>query len=209
MQDQINDFLPDHKKIEFEYKKAGIGEGICDITVNGRDFCRIIAISTPKSRIKSLRYPDPAYMIMDEFIVDNRNGEKYLKDESGKFREIYKTFNRFAMREGHKIRCYFLGNPYSVYNPYFIWLGVDLSKVKPGAFIVGDDYVIDCHKMKPELRAWLLARDPLYQFDDAFARYQFSGEAINDKTFNVLSKKPEGYKLRYVFRLQNKYLHIW
>lgn len=120
MQDSINDFLPESQKIKFEFKKGNIKDGIVDVMVDNRPFCRFIAMSVPKARIKSLRYDDPAYLIMDEFIVDNRNGEKYLPDEANKFKEIYNTFLRFATKHGHRLKCYFCGNPYSVYNPYFI-----------------------------------------------------------------------------------------
>lgn len=120
LQDSINDFLPESQKIKFEFKKGNIKDGIVDVTVDDRPFCRFIAMSVPKARIKSLRYDDPAYIILDEFIVDNRNGEKYLSDEANKFKEIYNTFLRFATKHGHRLKCYFCGNPYSVYNPYFI-----------------------------------------------------------------------------------------
>ena len=209
IQDTINDFLSDKRKIKFEYKKGSISEGIVDVKVNGKPFVRIISMSLPKSRIKSLRYDDPAYIITDEFIVDNRNGEKYLKDEAGKFKEIYNTFLRFATKHNHTLKCYFCGNPYSVYNPYFIWLNVDLSKIKPGAFIVGHNYAIECYQITEALRQHIKETNPLYEFDDSYTRYAFNGESINDANINIQSKQPEGYKLKYIFRLQNKYLHIY
>lgn len=209
LQDAINDFLPEKRRIRFEFKKGSIREGIVDVTVNGRPFCRFIAMSCPKSRIKSLRYENPKYIFVDEFIVDNRHGEKYLSDEVNKFREIYNTFNRFAARHGSKIKCYFCGNPYSVYNPYYVWLDVDLSTIRPGAFIVGKNYAIECYQISAELREFIRAHNPLYEFDDAYTRYAFGGEAINDSNIVVVAKQPEGYKLRYIFRLQNKYLYIY
>ena len=209
LQDVINDFLPEHKKIKFAFKKGSIKDGIVDVTVNDTPFCRFIAMSVPKARIKSLRYDNPKYMIMDEFIVDNRNGEKYLKDEANKFKEIYNTFNRFATKHGNTLKCYFCGNPYSVYNPYYVWLNIDLSKIKPGAFLVGKNYAIECYQITQELRDFIKAHNPLYEFDDSYTRYAFNGESINDKTFTIVSKQPDGYKLKYVFRLQNKYLYVY
>lgn len=209
MQDAINDFLPEKDRIKFDFKKGNIKDGVVDVTVNGRPFCRFLAMSCPKSRIKSLRYDDPAYMIMDEFIVDNRHGEKYLLDEANRFKEIYNTFLRFATRHGHKLKCYFCGNPYSVYNPYYVWLGVDLSKIKPGAFFVGQNYAIECYQLTDELRAFILAHNPLYQFDDSYTRYAFGGQAVNDAQFKIVPKQPDGYRLRYIFRLQDRYLHIY
>lgn len=209
LQDSINDFLPDSQKIKFKYKKGTIKEGVVDVTVEDKPFCRFIALSNPKARIKSLRYDDPAYIIMDEFIVDNRNGEKYLSDEAGRFKELYNSFLRFATRHGHRLKCYFCGNPYSVYNPYYSWLDIDLSKIKPGAFLVGKDYVVECYQIKPELKQWIKKVNPLYEFDDAYARYAFDGISINDNNFPIVPKQPDGYKLKFVFRISHKYLGIY
>ena len=209
LQDAINDFLPEKRRIEFKYKKGDKGNGVVDVEVDGRPFVRFIAMSIPKSRIKSLRYDDPAYIIMDESVVDNRHGEKYLKDEAGRFKEIYNTFLRFATRHQHTLKAYFCGNPYSVYNPYFMWWGVDLSKVKPGAFIVGHNYVVECYQIKPELKEWILQHNPLYEFDDSYKRYAFGGEAINDQQFDVVEKQPDGYRLKLLIRVQSKYLYFY
>ena len=148
---------------------------------------------------------------MDEFIVDVRGGEKYLTDEANKFKEIYNTFNRFCVRKYHRpIKCYFAGNPYSVYTPLFTWLNVDLSKVHPGAFIVGPNYVIECYQIKQELREFILANNPLYgDFDDSYTRYAFGGEAINDANIPVNAIQPDGYKLKWVFRICHKYLGVY
>lgn len=209
LQDTINDFLPEKQKIKFEFKKGNIKEGVVDVTVNGKPFCRFMALSNPKGRIKSLRYDDPYAIFFDEFIVDVRNGEKYLADEANKFKELYNTFNRFAVKHGHRLKCYFSGNPYSVYNPYYSWLEVDLSEVKPGSFIVGKNYVIECYQLKPELRKFIKEHNALYEFDDSYTRYAFGGEAVNDANISVVKKQPEGYKLKWIFRISHKYVGVY
>ena len=206
LQDVVNDFLPEHRRIKFCFKKGSIKDGVIDVTVNDTPFCRFIAMSVPKARIKSLRYDNPKYIFIDEFIVDNRNGEKYLTDEANRFKEIYNTFNRFATKHGHILKCYFCGNPYSVYNPYYLWLNIDLGQIKPGAFIVGPNYAIECYQITQELRDFIKSHNPLYEFDDSYTRYAFNGESVNDANFEIRTTQPEGYKLRYIFRIQNKYL---
>lgn len=206
--DTINQFL--EKPIELDFKKGNIKDGVVDVRIKGRIdvFFRVIALSNPKSRIKSLVLEDPAYMIFDEYILDTSSGEKWLKGEASKFQDLYKTFSRHAIKHGHQLKCYFLGNPYSVYSPYFTWLDVDLLSVKPGSFIVGKSYVIDCQHLKPELREFLIKKDPLYQFDNSFTKYLF-GNAINDIRFPIIDKKPEGYKLKYIYRVNHRQLGIW
>lgn len=196
--------------IELDFKKGSIKEGVVDIRIKGRSevFFRVIALSNPKSRIKSLVLDNPAYLIFDEYILDTSSGEKWLKGEAQRFQDLYKTFSRHAIKYNNQLRCLFLGNPYSVYSPYFTWLNVDLLKVKPGCLIVGDQYVIDCQHLSKELREKLLAKDPLYQFDNAFTKYLF-GEAVNDARFPIISTKPDGYKLKYLYRINHRQLAVY
>lgn len=203
----INKFLPKDRQITLEFKKGSIKEGVVDVTIEGRHFLRIIALSNPMSRFKSTMIENPAMIVFDEFICNNRAGEKYLDSEAFKFKEIYNTYQREC--SGYTLKCYFMGNPYSLYNPYFSDLGVDTLKLRPGAFLEGPNYVISCYRIKQELKDFILKRNPLYQFDEGYKRYAFDGLAINDSQFIVDPKRPEKFYLRYVFRVNNRYLHIW
>ncbi len=206
----LNKFID--KPIKLLYLKGDIKQGICDVKMVGADeyptnaqirqlpiFFRIIGLSVPKSRIKSLMLKDVKYMFMDEFICDMAGGESYLSnDEYFLLEEIYTTFNREASTP---IRILAAGNPYSLFNPYFMRLEVPTTKLKPGAFIVGKNYVINCFEPSEELKAAILAHNPTYQFDDAYAKYAFNGEAINDANIKLLKCEPKGFKLMTVFKL--------
>lgn len=202
----INKFQPKDKQVELEFKKGSIKEGVVDVFIAGKHFIRIIALSNPMSRFKSTMIKDPAMVIFDEFICNNRAGEKYIENEAFKFKEIYNTYQRECRGI---LKCYFLGNPYSLYNPYFSDLNVDTLQLRPGAFIVGPNYIISCYRIKEELRQAILKRNPLYQFDEAYKRYAFDGLAVNDSNFIINPVRPEKFYLRYTFRLNNKYLTIW
>ena len=52
---------------------------------------------------------------MDEYIINPKSGERYGKDEAFKIKEAYTTWRREC--DG-VLKCYFLANPYSLYNPY-------------------------------------------------------------------------------------------
>ena len=213
----LNKFLD--KPIQLVYMKGDIKSGIADIRIGeaGKKyswrsmgdlpiFFRIIGLSNPMNRIKSLMLPNVKYIFMDEFICNLRGGEKYLTaDEHFLVQEIYTTYNREAETP---IRILAAGNPYSVYTPLFMGLGVDTSKLKPGAFVVGDNYVINCFQTPPELKAQILANNPMYQFDDAYKRYAFNGEAINDQNIKLHKMEPKGFKLRYVFKMGKDFLSI-
>lgn len=200
--------------VALEFKKGDIKNGIIDvyayeyeqqgediIKYNRRLFFRVVGMSNPMSRIKSLMLPSIKYIFFDEFIANVRLGEKYLQDEAFKFKEIYNTFQRECPSG---LICYFFGNPYSVYNPYFEWLKIDTRKVKPGAYLVGPNYTLECYQLLPELREQILKRNPLYQFDDSYRKYAFEGVAVNDMNILVI-ERPQTCRLRYVFKVAGKY----
>lgn len=201
----INKFLSKDKQIKLEFKKGNIKEGVVDVFISGKHFIRVIAISNPMSRIKSTMVENPGMIIFDEFICNNRLGEKYVDGEAFKFKEIYNTYQR----ESRGLKCYFMGNPYSLYNPYFSDLRVDTLLLHPGAFIVSDNYCIECYQIKKELKEKILKENPLYQFDESYKKYAFDGLAVNDTQFIIKPVRPDSYNLRYIFRINNRYLKIW
>lgn len=202
--------------VQLIYKTADLKNGIVDVYVaevgkdangkkvlyNKRLFFRVLGMSNKMSKIKSLMLPGIKFIFFDEFICNMAADEKYESMEAFKFREIYETFVR-ECPDG--LICYFFGNPYSVYNPYFEWLGVDTRKLEIGAFIVGKNYAIECYRLHPELVKQILESDPLAQIDDEYTKYAFHGIAINDVNI-PLGEKPDRCVLRFVFKVQGEYL---
>lgn len=209
----INKFLADEDKIKLSFKKGGTNEGIVDVKVEiggeVRPFFRVVALSNPMARIKSLMYPNLGLMLFDEFICNTRLGEKYLPDEAFKFKEVFNTFQRECASQGRRLRCIFAGNPYSLWNPYFEWWKVDTKKVYPGAMIKGDNYVLQCYELTQELKEHILKTNPLYQFDDSYTKYAFDGRSINDEQIRIVPKLPENYSLRCVFYIEHKKLCVY
>ena len=207
IQEVINKFH-EEDPVSFRNNKnhpVTINQGVVDIYVEGKLFLRVIALSNPMSRIKSLIVRNLKYIVFDEFICNMRVGEKYLADEAFKFKELYNTFQR----ETDNLKCYFCGNPYSLYNPYFVWIGVDTSKLKRGNIVTGKNWVVQCYEIKPELRELILKKNPLYQFDDSYTKYAFEGQAINDMNIQIEQTCPPNFKLKHVFRIHGKYLGVY
>lgn len=201
----INKFTDD--KIQFQYSQSTLKEGIVDIYINEKRFMRVCALSIDITALKSLVLRDLKYIIFDEFICNQRAfGEKYLSAEATKFMEVYNTFRR----ESEGLKCYFLGNPYSLYNPYFMFFNVDSSKLQRGAIITDKkSYVIQCYEITPELRAKILEENPLYQFDNAYTKYAFEGKNVNDLNIIIKDKLPPSFKLIYVFKTASKYIGLY
>lgn len=207
----INAF--NEEPIEFTYRKGAIKEGVLDIYVGDDIFLRVIALSNPLSRLKSLRLDRIKYIVFDEFICNTRLGEKYVDDEAFRFKEIYTTFRRFCYESDPSqlevLKCYFLGNPYSMYNPYFVWVGVNTKELQPGIIVKGDTWAIECGMLSQELREKILKLNPLYQFDDGYKKYAFFGQAVNDANIQLAEKCPEKFRLRHVIRIDGKYLYVY
>ncbi len=202
----INKF---NDEVNLIYSRQNLESPICDvfIEVDGTKtlFIRILALSTKLRKIKLSLIPNIGGILMDEYIIDPKSGEKYLKGEDMKIKEIYTTYRRES--EG-VLKMYFLGNPYSLYNPLFVWLGVDTRLLKPGAIVVGDQYVVQCYQLKPELKEWILKNNPLYEFDESYKMYAFEGLAVNDMNIR-LGSFPPSYQLKFVVRINDKNIGIF
>lgn len=200
----INKFTDDN--VQFQYAQSSLKEGIVDIYINDKRFMRICALSCDITAIKSLVLLNLKFIIFDEFICNQRFGEKYLKDEATKFMEVYNTFRR----ESEGLKCYFMGNPYSLYNPYFMFFNVNTAKLSRGAIITDKkSYVIQCYEICEELRKKILEENPLYQFDNAYTKYAFEGKNVNDMNIIIKDKCPPSFKLLYVFKSANKYIGLY
>lgn len=213
--DTINQFLPDSKKIKLYYNKGAIKDGVIDVYMDKdrkNQLLRVVALSIPKTRMKSLTLPNGASMCLyDEYICDINAGEKYVKDMINKFKDCYATYNRWTVkRTGKRMKVYFCANPYTVFNPFHMWLNIPLDKIKKGNIIIGDDYYLECGKLSDELIAFVKRTNPLYSDEnDEFSRYAFGGESVEDKRFVIMEKRPENYFLRFIFKIQKKYIYVW
>lgn len=202
IQESINEFVDDKVEIKFTAGKSGIGYGFID----GKLFIVYVPLNLPSSRFKKIKRAVWSIQF-DEFIIDTEKKEKYLPNEAFTFNELFKTFEREA--PNHRLPCYFYGNPYSVYNPYFADWGVDFSKLKPGAFYVNKNCVVDCAVLKPELIESIKARRPDYVFDDVYQRYAFGGHAINDENKLIVPVCPPSFRLVYCFKNNGKTLGVF
>lgn len=198
----INKFTDDN--IKLSYKNSAIKDGIVQVNIDDKPFVRIVGLSISMSRIKSLMLRNLKYIIFDEFICNTRMGERYLKEEAFKFKELFNTFQR----ENPAVKCYFLGNPYSLYNPYFSDFGVDTRKIERGKILAGENFVVQCYEICDELRKLILKRNPLYKFDDSYTKYAFGGLNINDSNIKLGTKR-DNYYLHLVIRIHNKLVGIW
>lgn len=232
IQDNIlNKFTDDN--VKFWYSKNAMRDGITDIYIltkhkekriekdkDGKDveieyeaeqkelYMRILAVSISSRRIKQSLLKNVGFIVFDEFIVNGRNGEKYLKNETLKIAEIYTTYVR-EKSEGKQLKMYFLGNPYSLANPVFNWLGIDTNKLKFGECYVGKNFVVQWYALSEGLKAKILAENPLYEFDEFYRSYAFDGKPVLDKNIKIVTQLPQHYNLKFVFKINFQFIGIY
>lgn len=200
----LNKFLPDDERVEFKFKTTGLGsKPIIDIRVDNEVLFRIVSLNAEMRIIKSCLLPRARGAFMDEFIVNPKFGEKYLKDEWGIVQEAFTTWRR-ATTDG-KFKLYLLGNPYSLYNPYFMGLGIDITKLKRGSFYVGNDFVIQWALLNPLLREKLLKENPMLRLDEDYGNYALDGYATNDEAIRI-GEQPKNFTLNMIVKFGEKYI---
>lgn len=207
IQDSIlNKFFDDN--VKFKYSKSEARDGILDVYIGTDIFMRIEALSITLRKMKQSILHNVTYIVFDEFIINARMGEKYLPDEAMKFKELYTTNKRDRYDQTKPLKVYWLGNPYSLYNPYFVWLGVNPANVSLGEVYSSDNCLIDYAKMQPALRDKLLKENPAYEFDVDYVQYALEGRATLDKNIK-LGTLPQNYHLRFVFKHEHKYIGVF
>ena len=199
----INKFTDDN--ITPQYVKGAFKEGIVDVKIEGVIIFRIVSLNIQLRRIKLAVLRNAKGCFMDEYIVNPKNGEKYLKDEWYKIKEAFTTWRREC--EGD-FKMYFTANPYSLYNPIFVGLGIDLSKLKKGEIFVGDYFAIEWVSLSPKLKEWLLEKNPFYKFDEDYSDYALEGSSMNDKHIR-LSSMPKDFYLQYILRFEGKEIGVY
>lgn len=190
--------------IEITYKVTSLKTGIVDCYVDGKRYIRFISLNCPIVRIKKTIINNISYMGKDEFIKNPKFKEKYLPGEYDRFREIYNTYRR----NKPNLKVYFLGNPYSMYNPYFVALNINTKRLIPGARIIGETFIIQLYVLKPELVDYILKTNPLYKFDDSYKNYALNGVAVNDLNIPI-EEKVYNHSLTYIFKFEETYIGIW
>lgn len=218
IQDTINKWAVE--PIELQYTKGALKDGIVDIKIKDQLFFRIIALSLPLRRIKLAKIPNIAGIFMDEFIIDPKSGEKYLKNEYFKIKELYTTYRREYKGTG-MMKMYFCGNPYSLFNPLFVGLGVDVAKLRKDTYkevdgqyklqhniFTGEEYAIEWGSLHPLLRKMLLEKNPFYKFDEEYSEYALEGTAVNDRDIK-LATLPRNFYLAFVIKMSGKVIGIF
>ena len=86
---------------------------------------------------KSTAYPGVTLIIFEEFLIDPSSSYHYLRNEVETFLEAYSTVAR-----DRDVRAVFLANNVSLYNPYFLYFGLQLIGEQTVVKAKGGDVIL-------------------------------------------------------------------
>lgn len=129
------------------------------------------ALSTSASR-RSTSKPNVKRLLFDEFLIDDTAGstQRYLKDEFFVFSNFYETIAR-----GRDIPVLFIGNAFSMVNPYFLALNIRINDVEDNKIYKGKSWTVVFWKDKE-----FIAEREKTQFFQATVGTKFSEHAFGN-----------------------------
>lgn len=126
--DDINRSMLFDEDIRCESKGAYYGD---------EQMCYFIPLSLAKD-FKRASFPDVDAIMFDEFLIEEDQTERYLKQEPVLMSSLIDT----VFRNREKVEVYLLGNATTIYNPYALYYGVEkpygknVSKTKDGRAMI-------------------------------------------------------------------------
>ena len=161
------------------------------------------ALSTAR---RSTSLPDVKLIIFDEFLIDDSIGhDRYLN--SGKEMFLFNNFYETIAR-GRDIPCVFLGNAFSMVNPYFIELGIRINDIQDNKIYKGKSWTVLFWKDED-----FLAQREQTQFfqatkDTSFSRHAFDNSFYLDKK-DFIAKRDKDSEHHFSLVYLGKTYGVW
>ena len=201
----INKFARKRVRVKIRKKPSEwYGRGF----VNGKLILWIVPLKANSDKLKGMNLGKIAYLVKDEFIVNERRGNRYCPSEGFKFKELWTTLNR----ENPKMKGYLFGNAYSLYCPYFPIFGIKEKDIKMGHVATSPKMAVEFFEAPPELVKRIIEGNRLLAVDedvDEYTRFALMGEQINDVNIALRETQPSDTRLKFVFKVDGKYIGIF
>lgn len=164
------------------------------------------ALSTSASR-RSTSYPNVKRIIFDEFLIDSTAGsnQRYLNsgDEFFVFTNFYETIAR-----GRDIPVLFIGNAFSMVNPYFLSLNIRIQDVEDNKIYKGKAWTLVFWK-DPDF----IAEREKTQFFQATLGTKFSDHAFGNTFYldrdDFIKKRPKDTEHQFSLVYLGKTYGVW
>src|SRR5699024_8123307 len=142
----------------------------------------------------------------DEFLIDDTNArDKYLNhgQEMFVFNNFYETISR-----GRDIPVFFIGNAFSMVNPYFLELGIRIPEIKNNKIYKGKYWTAVFWKDSEFIQE--REKTQFYQVtkNTDFSKHAFDNHFFLDKE-DFLAKRPQGTEHQFSLEYLNKKYGVW
>src|SRR5690625_922610 len=182
--------------------KAGGYNFYCDGKIMGYGK----ALSTSAGR-RSTSKPKVKRIIFDEFLIDDSAGssERYLNsgNEMFMFNNFYETIAR-----GRDIPVFFIGNAFSMVNPYFIELGIRLQQPEPNKIYSGKTWTAIFWRNKEFIK-----ERKKTQFYQATKNTRFSDHAFGNTFYldrkDFIKRRPKDTEHQFSLVYLGKTYGVW
>lgn len=188
----LNEFL--EEPVKLKYSEAQFRNGTATAYVDKKPFFHLVALNQKETSLKKIAFPNVKYVLFDELEVNPKSGEKYLKNEYGKFQAYFDT----QLKITPKAKFYGLTNPYSLVNPYFRAWGVDTRNLKLDTIQTGANWAVWYKRLNPLLAERIKAEDPLFSEEGEYSKMAFLGLPANDLN-NHVEPMRGAYRLHLLF----------
>ena len=161
------------------------------------------ALSTAR---RSTSLPKVKLIIFDEFLIDDKNRhDRYLNNgnEMFLFNNFYETIAR-----GRDIPVFFLGNAFSMVNPYFIELGIRIDNPKPNKIYKGKFWTVVFWRDEEYIKK--REQTQFYQATKgtAFNDHAFGNSFYLDRT-DFVKKRPKDSEHQFSLVYMGKTYGVW
>jgi hypothetical protein len=164
------------------------------------------ALSTANSR-RSTSKPNVKRILFDEFLIDDTVGtnQKYLNNghEMFAFNNFYETIAR-----GRDIPVMFIGNAFSMVNPYFLELGIRISNIENNKIYKGKSWTVLFWKDEE-----FLAEREKTQFYQATKDSKFNEHAFGNTFYldrkDFIKKRPVDTEHQFSLVYLDKAYGVW
>lgn len=168
--------------------------------INDKLAGHVITLSTQIIE-KSTPYPDVTLIMFEEFLIDPASTYHYLRNEVETFLEAYSTIAR-----DRDVRCIFLANNVSMYNPYFLYFKLHLkdgeTKCRHG------DVLLLKVSSEEYAEHMLQTRFGKIIAGTSYADYAIGNEAMRDNT-EFIEKKPASSAYFFGFYYDGDFYGVW
>jgi hypothetical protein len=191
---------------DHDIKVASDKSGGYNFYIDGKVMGYGKALSTAGGR-RSTSKPNVKRIIFDEFLIDDTTGsnERYLNNghEMFAFNNFYETIAR-----GRDIPVLFIGNAFSMVNPYFIELGIRISDVQNNKIYKGKTWTVLFWKDEE-----FLAEREKTQFFQATKDTKFNEHAFGNTFYldrkDFVRKRPKDSEHQFSMVYLGKTYGVW